>query len=441
MNYLLAEAQFVQRLRADRQELLEYSKELGGLAERRAARAQFFADLKAAGSIFLAPTTGQDPKTLYTVDGSGVAHIQIKGELTPVAQQDVCGGYTAQALTEYGYIQAATMAAQDDPMVSSIDYHIDSPGGYVSGVDECAQCMAACTVPTRAVVGGMAASAAYWLASQCDTIVASSPASRVGSIGVLAEEFNTDRALAAEGIDHNVYTSTDAPLKHADTSTPEGKAQVVAELDALHSVFVSRVADGRGVSADKVSKDFGQGALVIASEALKAGMVDQVQGQNIGRKAAMNMKEIGGVAAGAGKASKIKGSVSKMTTLEELKAENPGLYALAESQFTAKGIKLEQSRREELSHWKDVSPACAAIVEEAEASGKSFAQVQAQLTAAAAKGPSAKANDNPPRVGAGEPVKAAVSDDDPASEARFLAMAAKNGYTPEQAKKYLGKEA
>jgi len=439
MNYLLAEAQFVHQLRADRKELLELSKELGGLAERRKARAEFFAELAASGSIFLAPTTGQDPKTLYTVDASGVAHIQIKGELTPVAQQDVCGGYTAQALTEYGYIMAATMAAQDDPTVSSIDYHVDSPGGYVSGVDECAQCMAACTVPTRAVVGGMAASAAYWLASQCDTIVASSPASRVGSIGVLAEEYNQDRALADMGIDHNVYTSTDAPLKHADTSTPEGKAQIVAELDQLHTVFVSRVADGRGVPIGKVSADFGQGALVIAADALKAGMIDQIQGMNIGRKP-MNMEKKGGVAALAERPIKTKGSV-KMT-LEQLKADHPEAYQSAMAVGMELGVKAERTRVEELAAWEDVSPACAAIVADAKATGKSYSQVASQLSAAAAKGPKAAANDNPPKVSAFEAPKASTEDaGDPASEAAFLAMAAKNGYTPEQAKKYLGKGA
>jgi ClpP class serine protease len=418
MNYLLAEAQFVHQLRADRKELLELSKELGGLAERRKARAEFFAELAASGSIFLAPTTGQDPKTLYTVDASGVAHIQIKGELTPVAQQDVCGGYTAQALTEYGYIMAATMAAQDDPTVSSIDYHVDSPGGYVSGVDECAQCMAACTVPTR---------------------VASSPASRVGSIGVLAEEYNQDRALADMGIDHNVYTSTDAPLKHADTSTPEGKAQIVAELDQLHTVFVSRVADGRGVPIGKVSADFGQGALVIAADALKAGMIDQIQGMNIGRKP-MNMEKKGGVAALAERPIKTKGSV-KMT-LEQLKADHPEAYQSAMAVGMELGVKAERTRVEELAAWEDVSPACAAIVADAKATGKSYSQVASQLSAAAAKGPKAAANDNPPKVSAFEAPKASTEDaGDPASEAAFLAMAAKNGYTPEQAKKYLGKGA
>lgn len=42
----------------------------------------------------------------------------------------------------------------------------------------------------------------------------------------------------------------------------------------MESVFVSRVAEGRGVSTAKVIKDFGQGAVMVSSDAKDAGMID-----------------------------------------------------------------------------------------------------------------------------------------------------------------------
>jgi len=400
MKFLLAEANYARQLAANTRELLDYSKGLGGLAERRAARADFLAEMAAAGRINLTPKSGEDPTKLYSVDAQGVAHINIVGQLTPVAEQDICGGYTANALTEYGHIIAATQAAQTDDRVASIDYHINSPGGYYNGLDEVAQSMAASSVPTRAVVGDMAASAAYWLAAQTDHIVASGPGSRVGSIGVIAEEFNTDRALADAGIDHNVFTSTDAPLKHADTATAEGKAQVVAELDQLHAIFRDRVAQGRGVTVDKVNADFGKGAVMTAQAALAAGMIDEIQGANTSRRIA---KESGGVAASAARPIKSQGR-TKMT-LEQLKADHPDVYAAAFAAGVESGQKAERERVAELSHWLDgTSAAVQGIAEQAISTGKTYAEVASQLSAAASKGPSAKANDNPPAVASTAPV-------------------------------------
>jgi ClpP class serine protease len=403
LKILLAEANYARRLLADRAELLELSKEWGR-AKSHDERVDFFAQMKAQGRIMLAPKPGQDPTTLYTVDANGTAHIQIVGQLTPVAEQDVCGGYTAEALTEYGYIVAATQAASADSRVQAIDYHVSSPGGYLAGLFGAIQAVAAASVPTRAIVGDMAASAAYWLASAMGDIQAESPASRFGSIGVLAEDYNTDGALAAKGIQHTVFTSTDAPLKHADTLTPEGRAQVVAELDQLHAIFRAQVAEGRGVSEDVVNSDFGRGALLTAEAALAAGMIDGIQPQAVLGK---TKSQMGGVAASASQAIKPKGSV-KMT-LEEMKAQHPEAYAAAVAVGHAQGVQAEQNRVRELAAWHGVNADVDKVVEEATASGKTYNDVASQLAAAAARSPKRLNGDNPPAAGTAEAPAGAVS--------------------------------
>lgn len=395
MKYLAVEQAYRLQLNANTRELLALSKTMTR-AESRAERAAFFAELAAAGRINIAPKAGDDPSKLYSVDENGTAHINIVGQLTPVAEQDVCGGYTANALTEYGYIIAATQAAGADQRVKAIDYHVNSPGGYVSGVDEAAQAMAA--VPrekqTRAIVTDMAASAAYWLASQTDKIVAMGPGTRVGSIGVLAEDFNVDRALAAEGIDHRVFTSTDAPLKYADSATAEGQAQIVANLDQIHTVFRARVAEGRGVTAATVDEKFGKGDVLTAAAALEAGMIDEIQGANVGRRTTTSNEKPGVAVAAGSPAIKPKG---KIMTLEQLKADHPEVFAQAVALGKADGIKAEQDRVRELSAWKDGHNAdTVKVAEEAIAQGKTFAEVSSQLMSAAAKGPKGGDGKNPP---------------------------------------------
>lgn len=374
MKIYAMEPGFLDRLLADRRELLSYARTLGTSEAMRAARA----DLMASTPINVTPSE-KHPLVFQVVDG--VAHIPIVGELTPRAETDACGAYTAEALTEYGFITAAIDAAESSPEVESIVFDVNSPGGYVSGLDPVAQRMSVIGKPTAAHVGDMAASAAYYLASQADRIVALSPASRVGSIGVAAEEYDVDGALEKEGITHRVYTSTDAPDKRPDTKTPEGRAKVVAELDALHSIFVRRVASGRRVSEEKVSKDFGRGGVLIAEKALAAGMIDEVVGSHLSRKTAV----VDGSAAAEAAISQQEGPMDQ----ELLKAEyDKGVQA---------GIEGERARVAKLSEFKGLSPTGDKLIDEAIASGAEYLEIAPKLTAATAKA-QAPAGDNPPVV-------------------------------------------
>jgi ClpP class serine protease len=373
---------FLTRLLSDRRELLAISRTLGTAEAMRAARE----DLISSAAIYVTPQTPEQTAASYIVDADGVAHIPIKGELTPQAKTDACGAYTAQALTEYGFISAASAAADSDPKVKSIVYDVDSPGGYVDGVDMAAQAMASVKKPTESRVWGFAASAAYWLASQTDRIVAMTPAAQFGSIGVALEEFDKDEALAREGIAHRVYSSTDAPDKRPDTKTPEGRAKIVAYLDSVHSVFAARVAEGRKVTAEKVAKDFGRGGLLIAADARKAGMIDEIVGTSISRHSA-------GVASSAAAQAAIPNEEVRMD-LNTLKAEHPDVYA----QAVKVGVDQERSRADGLRKWLVASPgntALATIVNEALAAGKAESDVLPSLITAAQSKPVA---DTPPPV-------------------------------------------
>jgi len=375
--YLMAKS-YLDRLLADRRELFSFARSVKNADEMRAARDE----LMASAQINTTPAPGETVQ-LKIVDG--VAHIPVTGSLTPSA--DPCGAFTGQAETEYGFIQAALIAAEDDQSVKSIALDINSPGGYLDGLDETAQLLAAVTKPTTAYIGSLGASAAYWLASQADKIVATSPASLVGSIGVAMEEYNDDKALADEGITHRVYTSTDAPDKRPDTNTPEGQAKVISELDALHSVFVRRVAEGRGVSIEKVNSDFGRGGVFTAEKAMAVGMIDEVIGQHISRD---EMQTNVGVADIMATGPKNIQGVKKMTP-EEIEALKAKAYQ--------DGIQAERKRVADLSKFRGHNADADKAVEEAIASGSNVGDCTAQLVAAIAKGNSKQADgQNAPAV-------------------------------------------
>src|SRR5690606_31626331 len=75
--------------------------------------------------------------------------------------------------TSYDIMRRDLQSALDDPSIRAIVMNFDTPGGEVTGVDELAKAIRAgkAIKPIMAYVGGSAASAGYWLASQATEIV------------------------------------------------------------------------------------------------------------------------------------------------------------------------------------------------------------------------------------------------------------------------------
>ena len=192
--------------------------------------------------------------------------------------------------TVYSDIRTALAQADADPNVSNIVLAVDSPGGqagaeWLSTIDAVYNTQK----PVEARIGSLGASAAYGIASQADSIVATNRMTRVGSIGVVARIFRDDQVATV--------TSTDAPNKAPDVDKPAGIRVIREELDAIHAVFVEAVARGRNRKKSDINKNFGRGATVLAGKALGAGMIDSI-GQTVVQtddeedKKSMNMAEL-----------------------------------------------------------------------------------------------------------------------------------------------------
>lgn len=160
-------------------------------------------------------------------------------------------------------------AALDDPSVTAVVLDINSPGGQVTGIADFAAQVHAAGKPVVAFVDGMAASAAYWIASAASQIVMSKSA-MAGNVGaVLSLDTRKDPNKAE-------IVSSQSPNKRPDVATDAGRAQLQTMVDAHADVFINDVAAYRSMTPEAVIKDFNGGDVFIAAKAVAAGMADRV---------------------------------------------------------------------------------------------------------------------------------------------------------------------
>jgi ClpP class serine protease len=131
--------------------------------------------------------------------GGVVAILPLTGIIAPKAS--MVNGPSLPQGTACESFAAAFDEAMANEDVTHIVIDVDSPGGCVDGVPELAARIADARgkKPITAVANGMAASAAYWIASAADQIVVA-PSGEVGSIGVYMVHFDFSEQLAQEGV-------------------------------------------------------------------------------------------------------------------------------------------------------------------------------------------------------------------------------------------------
>jgi signal peptide peptidase SppA len=181
----------------------------------------------------------------------------------------------------YGEIERDFTAALADERVRGILLDIDSPGGLVAGVDELSSLIRGSrgAKPTVAHVGGLGASAAYYVASAADEVVASRGAV-VGSIGTLIRYMDIEGIFVRMGARIVEVVATQSPSKVLDPDSEEGRAEMQSIVDEMADNFIADLAANRGVSPETVLRDYGQGLVFPARQALERGLVDRVAGFN-----------------------------------------------------------------------------------------------------------------------------------------------------------------
>ncbi len=233
-----------------------------GIAQRRISDPQ---------AVLASPVERREGGRIHMRDG--VAVISVMGPIFPRADffANISGATNIETL---GLRFGEALAAPD---VRGIVLHIDSPGGQITGVHEFAeQVFAARNIkPVVAYISGAGASAAYWIASAAGRVVADATAV-LGSIGVVAAWTDEKEARRSQGLTDYEVVSSQSPNKRLDPASVEGRDALQRLLDATADIFIADVARNRGCDAARVTAQFGRGGVMLAADAVKAGMADAV---------------------------------------------------------------------------------------------------------------------------------------------------------------------
>lgn len=177
-----------------------------------------------------------------------------------------------------GFRRALRQALTDEE-VGLIVLNIDSPGGLVDLVPETAAEVreARGAKPIVAVANTMAASAAYYLASQADEVVVT-PSGMVGSIGVVIRHDDLSGRMEQLGVKTTLIHAGQYKVEGNpfEPLSKEAKQALQGDVDELYGMFVADVAAGRNVDEKSVREGFGQGRVVLAQEAVSMGLADKV---------------------------------------------------------------------------------------------------------------------------------------------------------------------
>ena len=188
----------------------------------------------------LAQLFGEVPKAYIAEDGTGVIPIvgPIGKGLAPIERMTgaVDVNDIAETIDDYA----------TNPQVTRIAFQVSSPGGTVTGVEELANKVRNISKPTMAYTDSEMASAAYWIASAADKVVAS-PSSTVGSIGVYMTVADMTEMAKAQGIKMVVIKS--GKFKGAGipgtSLSDEQIANLQDSVDAIHADFKASVLQTR----------------------------------------------------------------------------------------------------------------------------------------------------------------------------------------------------
>ncbi len=165
-----------------------------------------------------------------------------------------------------------------DRSIRAIILRVDSPGGAVAPSQEIYEEIKK-TVKEKPVVvsmGTIAASGGYYISAPASKIVAN-PGTLTGSIGVIMEIPNIKGLMDKIGIKREVIKSgryKDIASVFKDME-PEQRKILQSVLDEVHEQFIKAVAEGRGLSIDRV-RQLADGRIFTGSQAFEIRLIDKL---------------------------------------------------------------------------------------------------------------------------------------------------------------------
>lgn len=209
----------------------------------------------------------------YKRTRDGVAIIPVIGSL--VNRGAFIG--PSSGVTSYEGLRFQIAYAVEDPQCSAILLDIDSPGGEVDGCFETTAAIRAASAvkPVIAVVNGMAASAAYSLASGAGRIITTETGIS-GSIGVVWLHADYSAKLKKDGISPTLIFAGAHKVdgNPFEALSKDVRADIQAEIDQFYDLLVQSVSLGRRQSETSIRAT--EARTYIGRKAIDAGLADEL---------------------------------------------------------------------------------------------------------------------------------------------------------------------
>lgn len=203
-----------------------------------------------------------------TEESKSVAIVPLHGTMT---KYDTCESYGTT------FIANKLREMADDENVIGIVLDIDSPGGSCSAIPPMLEAISYAKAHRKPVYvhADCCASAAYWVASQCDAIYMDNDLSEVGSIGAMAVFIDSTAANPTTGEKTIVIYAEESPDKNfAYREALSGRYEAAkAELKPLVDQFRDAVVAGRP-TIHKDQDGVLSGKMFLTAEALRLNMAD-----------------------------------------------------------------------------------------------------------------------------------------------------------------------
>ena len=217
-----------------------------------------------------------DDRPRMEIRAGGLGVVPVRGMITRAAAE--IRYWWGAAAVSPDEVSEDLRAALEDPRVQTIVLDVDSPGGTISGVPDLADALHAAAQQKKLCAFGdeLVCSAAYWLASQADSIT-TTQATEVGSIGVYRVLYDASRAYEDRGVKVVVVRSGE----HKGVGVfgaPLSDAQIAVEqelIDRAADMFIAAVSRGRDMPEDQ-ARQLATGRSWFAAQAVSSGLIDSI---------------------------------------------------------------------------------------------------------------------------------------------------------------------
>ncbi|MFT4303740.1 MAG: signal peptide peptidase SppA [Candidatus Woesearchaeota archaeon] len=226
-------------------------------------------------SILFGAISSSDDFYATSSDGN-VALIKINGPILTETSSSLFSG--SEGTSSTAIVNQLEKLAKDEK-IKAIMFEINSPGGSGVAADEISLAIKSLGKPTVAYVRNIGTSAAYWIASSTDHVIANR-LSLVGSIGVIASYLEFSGLLENYNVSYQRFVAGDykdfgSPFREPTRTERELFQE---QLNQIHHIFIAEIAENRNMSFEEV-EELANGMFVTGLQGLDLGLIDDLGGK------------------------------------------------------------------------------------------------------------------------------------------------------------------